>query len=160
MCGHNILAFDLLWLKQHTPYHLSIDDICQSKALDTLLLTILIFPHQPSHSLLKLYKVKSTINDPIYDCIESYHYYQRVCKTYQEGIHPQLVEWIEKKLPFSNILPKTYVNQKALDYGALIPQGQNEKFINWMNALPNQSMDNLGAIVFAHWLLHLEQPTC
>ncbi|HCW5618822.1 TPA: RecQ family ATP-dependent DNA helicase [Acinetobacter baumannii] len=160
VCGHNILAFDLLWLKQHTPYHLSIDDICQSKALDTLLLTILIFPHQPSHSLLKLYKVKSTINDPIYDCIESYHYYQRVCKTYQEGIHPQLVEWIEKKLPFSNILPKTYVNQKALDYGALIPQGQNEKFINWMNALPNQSMDNLGAIVFAHWLLHLEQPTC
>ncbi|MDC4523606.1 hypothetical protein NQ779_15885 [Acinetobacter baumannii] len=28
VCGHNILAFDLLWLKQHTPYHLSIDDIC------------------------------------------------------------------------------------------------------------------------------------
>ncbi len=86
VCGHNILAFDLKWLKQHSPYHLSIDDICQSKALDTLLLTNLIFPHQPSHSLLKLYKVKSTINDPIYDCIESYHYYQRICKTYHEGI--------------------------------------------------------------------------
>ena len=64
VCGHNILAFDLSWLRQNTPYHLSIDDICKSKVLDTLLLTNLILPHQPSHSLLKLYKVKSTVNDP------------------------------------------------------------------------------------------------
>lgn len=160
VCGHNILAFDLKWLKQHTPYMLSINDISKSKVLDTLLLTNLIFPHQPSHSLLKLYKVQTTINDPIYDCIESYHYYQRICKTCCEGLHPQLVEWIRKKLPFSHILPELPKNQEISDYSALIPQGQNEKLIGWINALPDQCLDNLGAIVFAHWLLHLEQPAC
>lgn len=160
VCGHNILAFDLSWLRQNTPYHLSIEDICKSKVLDTLLLTNLILPHQPSHSLLKLYKVKSTVNDPVYDCIESYQYYQKICQICCDGLHPQLVEWIGEKLPFSNILPQINVQPSALDYCVLIPQGEIEKFISWINALPNQNLDNLGAIVFAHWLLHLEQPTC
>lgn len=160
VCGHNILSFDLNWFYENTPYHLSIDGIIKNKAIDTLLLTNLVYPYQPSHSLLKLYKVNTTVNDPIYDCIESYQYYQQICKSWAEDLHPQIISWVKQKLPFLNFLPEVETEIPYQEYLTLIPNGNCHAFISWIESLKANDLNNLGAIVFANWLLHLEKPTC
>lgn len=158
--GHNILAFDLPWFCNHTDYHLTIEQVIKTKSIDTLLLTNLVYPHQPSHSLLKLYKVKTTENNPIYDCIESYQYYQRICISWRKEVHPQIISWALQKLPFDQILVETETESTFVEYAILVPQGNLRALKEWINSLSPHHINNLGAIVFAHWLLHLDQPSC
>lgn len=43
----------------------------QAKAWDTLVLSCLFIPHQPSHALAKIYKANVDYNNPVLDCLES-----------------------------------------------------------------------------------------
>lgn len=160
VAGHNILGFDLEWFNTHTEFSLFSQHIIKNKSFDTLLLSNLVFPHKPSQALLKLYKAKTTENNPIYDCLESYLLYQDILKEWN-NTHPQIIEWIKQKLPFDYILPFpkniTYTN----NYQQLVPkQGDAEALINFIHTLTSKNIENIGALTFAHWLLHLEQPSC
>ena len=68
--GHNIVQFDLPWLALYTGTYAAIDYIKKYKAIDTLVLSSLIFPHKPSHALLKIYKAQSQTNQPCDDAHE------------------------------------------------------------------------------------------
>jgi len=43
----------------------------QAKSWDTLILSCLFIPHQPSHALAKIYKANADYNNPVLDCLES-----------------------------------------------------------------------------------------
>jgi len=64
ICGHNIFAHDLKYLQQqYGPGFLS-----SAKAIDTLLLSPLLFPKQPYHHLLKDDKIQTDeLNNPLND---------------------------------------------------------------------------------------------
>mgnify|MGYP003083579989 FL=1 len=83
--GHNIIDFDLPELVKlfESLNNITIDEgmlnAWQQKSYDTLRLSSLLFPHQPSHALSKLYKANTQNNHPIFDCIESRLIFER-CK--------------------------------------------------------------------------------
>ena len=61
VCGHNIIRHDLLYLNDFFD-----DDIMP---IDTLLLSPLLFPQKPYHSLVKNDKIVSDdLNNPVNDC--------------------------------------------------------------------------------------------
>ncbi|HKO79206.1 MAG TPA: hypothetical protein VJU78_02385, partial [Chitinophagaceae bacterium] len=64
ICGHNIFAHDLKYLKQQY----GADYLDRIKAIDTLLLSPLLFPKQPYHHLLKDDKIQADeLNNPLND---------------------------------------------------------------------------------------------
>lgn len=75
--GHNLIEFDLPKLVDFFSgiEHLNITDITltqwQAKTWDTLILSCLLIPHQPTHALAKLYKANTAYNHPVLDCVES-----------------------------------------------------------------------------------------
>lgn len=75
--GHNLMAFDLPKLVDcfaaslHTDMPNNILSQWQAKTWDTLMLSCLLIPHQPTHALAKLYKADTCYNDPVKDCLES-----------------------------------------------------------------------------------------
>lgn len=160
VAGHNIIGFDLEWFNKHTEFSLFSQHIIKNKSFDTLLLSNLVSPHKPSQALLKLYKAKTSENNPVYDCLESYLLYQEILKEWN-NIHPQIIEWAKQKLPFDHILPCPPNISDATNYQQLIPkQGDAKALINFINTLTSKNIENIGALTFAHWLLHLEQPSC
>lgn len=77
--GHNIIAFDMKYVKDNMLNQYIIDD----KIIDTLYLSTLFFPRKNSHSLIKDYKFNvNYMNDPLqdarhtkslfYDCINEF----------------------------------------------------------------------------------------
>lgn len=160
IAGHNIIHFDLKWLNEQS-FSLLRTPIGKNKAIDTLLLSNLIFPSKPSQALLKLYKAKIPDNDPVYDCLESYFLYQTILNHWQHQVHPQIAYWIQEKLLFDGILPHKIIQPAIFDYQHQLPaHGCIAQFIEYINRLPQHHAKNLGAIVFAHWLLHLDQAIC
>lgn len=81
--GHNIIDFDLPRLVKllknsiidknilHDFQTVNILHHWQAKSWDTLILSCLLIPHQPSHALAKLYKAEMDYNNPVLDCLES-----------------------------------------------------------------------------------------
>lgn len=68
ICGHNIFAHDLVWLQKH--FGNSVWGI--NNAIDTLLLSPLLFPRQPYHKLLKDDKLDTDErNNPLNDAKKS-----------------------------------------------------------------------------------------
>lgn len=68
ICGHNILAHDLLYLQKH----LGKDGWGFDKAIDTLPLSPLLFPKKPYHHLLKDDKLQTDeLNNPLNDSIKA-----------------------------------------------------------------------------------------
>jgi len=64
ICGHNIIAHDLAYLQRHFGH----PEWGFDKAIDTLLLSPLLFPRQPYHRLLKDDKVQTEErNNPLSD---------------------------------------------------------------------------------------------
>lgn len=84
LAGHNIIEFDLPILVELLNKHqLKIDKKTQQKwqqkSWDTLMLSCLFIPHQPTHALAKLYKTNIDYNHPVMDCVESRLIFQ-VCE--------------------------------------------------------------------------------
>lgn len=68
ICGHNILAHDLIYLQKH----LGITGWGEDKAIDTLLFSPLLFPQQPYHHLLKDDKLQTEeLNNPLNDSLKA-----------------------------------------------------------------------------------------
>lgn len=66
VCGHNIIAHDLRYIKKIRDVDLS------SKAIDTLFLSPLLFPKHPYHALLKDDKLQvDELNNPLNDCYKA-----------------------------------------------------------------------------------------
>lgn len=67
-CGHNIFAHDLVYLQKY----FGITDWGLDKAIDTLLLSPLLFPRNPYHHLLKDDKLDTEeLNNPLNDAIKA-----------------------------------------------------------------------------------------
>lgn len=65
VCGHNIIHHDLKYLSD-------IEGINRKKAIDTLYLSPLLFPHRPYHNLLKDDKLATDeLNNPLNDCLKA-----------------------------------------------------------------------------------------
>lgn len=77
LAGHNLVEFDLPILvdffKAIEKLNVTDDTLSQwqVKTWDTLILSCLLIPHQPTHALAKLYKANTTHNNPVLDCVES-----------------------------------------------------------------------------------------
>lgn len=86
--GHHLIEFDLPRLhallidgltNTDNQYELLVNQLnnsntllrWQAKAWDTLVLSCLLIPHQPSHALAKIYKANVDYNNPVLDCLES-----------------------------------------------------------------------------------------
>lgn len=68
LCGHNILAHDLTYLQQY----FGDPDWGKERAIDTLLLSPLLFPKQPYHALVKDDKLQTDeLNNPVNDAIKA-----------------------------------------------------------------------------------------
>ncbi|MFI8145609.1 RecQ family ATP-dependent DNA helicase [Acinetobacter sp. ABJ_C5_2] len=160
--GHNILQFDLPWLAVFTGAHAILDSIKSNKTIDTLILSSLILPHRPSHALLKIYKTKNiTTNDPCYDALESYQIYLDLCKYWGKFTHPQIVKWIQQKNPQWGFLPNPTATKSYSPYLTLIKNGDVTKLFEYIDRiLDDKEKEWVGAIAFAHWLLHLDEPSC
>ena len=62
LCGHNIIAHDLKYLKKYK------ENIFEANVIDTLLLSPLLFPQNPYHKLLKDDKLQTEeLNNPLND---------------------------------------------------------------------------------------------
>lgn len=158
--GHNILLFDLPWLALYTSAYATLDYIKKYKAIDTLVLSSLIFPHQPSHALLKIYKVKNQNNQPCDDAIESYQLYLDIQKAWKTQTHPQIVQWIQQKQPQWQYLAQPDVPEHVA-YDVLIQHGNVDGLIDYIEDIASSEQTTwVGAIAFAHWLLHLDEPRC
>lgn len=113
--GHNVLEFDLPYLhtfliealsltssEQQLLLHKLSDDSTllnwQIKAWDTLILSCLLMPHQPSHALAKLYKADVNYNHPVLDCIESRCVFE-LCSRAWQALSANLQILLHKLLP-------------------------------------------------------------
>lgn len=68
ICGHNIIAHDLLYLQKH----FGAPDWGLDIAIDTLLLSPLLFPKNPYHKLVKDEKLQSDeLNNPFNDAVKA-----------------------------------------------------------------------------------------
>ena len=161
VAGHNIVQFDLKWWIDHTIHADSAKFLLKNKALDTLILSNLVFPQHPSHALLKIYKAPDSENNPIYDCLETYQLYQRICTYWKQEIHPQISAWIEQKQPDCQYLPQAYTGENCTAYELLVPQGDIQTLKEYIENIPTHDKKAwIGAITFAHWILHLDHPSC
>ena len=160
--GHNILQFDLPWLAVFTGAYATLNFIKSNKTIDTLILSSLIIPHRPSHALLKIYKAKSlTTNNPCYDALESYQLYLELCNYWENFTHPQIVKWIQQKNPQWGFLPNSTTTKSYSPYITLIKNGDVTKLFEYIDRiLDDEEKEWVGAIAFAHWLLHLDEPSC
>lgn len=70
LCGHNIMAHDLVYLQKH----FGSEQWGVDKAIDTLLFSPLLFPKNPYHHLLKDDKLQTDeLNNPLNDSIKAKH---------------------------------------------------------------------------------------
>ncbi|MGB4770009.1 MAG: RecQ family ATP-dependent DNA helicase [Chitinophagaceae bacterium] len=68
LCGHNIVAHDLTYLQRY----FGDPDWGKDRAIDTLLLSPLLFPKQPYHALVKDDKLQTDeLNNPVNDAIKA-----------------------------------------------------------------------------------------
>ncbi len=98
ICGHNILAHDLEYIAKNTPGVIS--EQFKSKAIDTLLLSPLLFPRKPYHHLVKDDKLQTEeLNNPLNDSIKARDLFYDQVNVF-ENLEPEL------KLVFFNLLYK------------------------------------------------------
>ena len=188
--GHNIIEFDLPYLHQLLAHALSPqshDDLInhlhqqqtlsnwQHKAWDTLILSCLLIPHQPSHALAKLYKAKVEHNDPVQDCAESREVF-RLCQQawqilpsdWQILLHKLLPQLSQLNLRAEKIgLPECFSvdNNQIFDLDTLfeaLPEGNEELIKQLLRSclaeINTQAWQHLGTATFMNWLRFYDKP--
>lgn len=187
--GHNIIEFDLPRLIPLLQVSLDIyenQDIIDNlskpttiakfynKAWDTLILSSLLIPHQPSHALAKLYKANVNYNDPVLDCLESRYVFE-LCQKAWRALPPNIQILFHKLLPpFSVPNEASYfpVNiNRALDLDSIfdkLPEGDKQNFIKLIKQTLQQMQNlkdgdvhkwnNLGMACFINWLRYFNKP--
>ncbi len=130
VCGHNIFAHDLKYLQEQY----GVDYITPIKAIDTLLLSPLLFPKQPYHRLLKDDKIQTEeLNNPLndakkardllYDEVNAFNHIKDDVKTvFFNLLNPKP----EYRGFFSFIPYNKYLDPNAIEF--LIRKLHNEQF--------------------------------
>ncbi len=87
----------------------------QGKAWDTLILSCLFIPHQPSHALAKLYKANVDYNNPVLDCLESRCVF-KLCAHSWKKLSSNIQILFHKLLPqLSQLSKASYYDYFAID---------------------------------------------
>lgn len=172
--GHNIREFDLPRLLAMFETLMPITDPkaileqWQQKTYDTLLLSCLFIPHQPSHALAKLYKADIHRNNPIIDCIESRLVFELCLMAWQylpkswQGLMVQLLPILSK---LSDNSPHNYfgTTSQVVDWQSIclaLPKGDTvalgELVMSCMKTA--DGWKQLGVACFISWLRFFNKP--
>lgn len=122
LCGHNIICHDLVYIQKES----GIEDWGMDKAIDTLMLSPLLFPRKPYHKLIKDGKLLTDENNnPLHDA-------KKAMELLYEEIDAFRVVPEELKLIYFNLLGP--VNGfscffKLINYARVIDRLQLEKLI-------------------------------
>lgn len=182
--GHNIIHFDLpkldnLLKQARESIGETLLSKLQSKSVDTLYLSTLLLPHQPSHALAKLYKANTDQNNPVWDCIESqarltlcYGAWQKLNDGFQVLLFRLLPEMGRLKVGDKSIFAVN--DNHILDVSAIIrrlPEGDKPALdaligskIHHIQRNPVNSTQsdtqwqNLGLATFLNWLRYFDKP--
>ncbi len=156
LAGHNVRRFDLPRLEDLTGTTFPPD--LDTRVVDTLELASLVFPGEPSQALDKLYREHAAQSDPAEDCQESAQVFAR-CVAALPGLPPLVRAVARRVLPSvatRDLIPEGAEDWSALD--ALPLRGEWAALRAFTDALPAAKWDNLGALVFLHWLLRSGDP--
>ncbi len=183
--GHNLIEFDLpklkdLLLQSNMLSHDSKKQLTdtnilqnwQAKTWDTLILSSLFIPHQPSHALAKLYKEHSHYNDPVQDCLESRCIFElstqiwhNIPPAIQHVFHNLLFNLkilADKQNCFS--LNKDHNSDNIEEIFNHLPDGNQQQLAQLIKEKINQSTiendlwHNLGLACFISWLRYFDKP--
>ena len=181
--GHNLIEFDLPRLVDFfsgiEQLNIADDTLAdwQAKTWDTLILSCLLIPHQPTHALAKLYKANTAYNNPVLDCIESRIIFQ-LCLTAWDNLSLDSQFLYHQLLPnLEQLSSKSYFyvdNDCIFDWDKItseMPEGNQYELI----ALLKQAYDTLkqqkitpkentnpwqylGLACFVNWLRYFAKP--
>ncbi|WP_199507901.1 MULTISPECIES: UvrD-helicase domain-containing protein [unclassified Psychrobacter] len=193
--GHHLLEFDLPRLCQLLQAALAVHDHAlsikvansktlqrwQAKTWDTLLLSCLLLPHQPTHALSKLYKADVDYNHPVADCVESRCVFT-LCTQVWQVLPAHLQILLHKLLPQLSALG-ALDTQAHFDIDkdnifdidsvlAALPSGDHQALKALLNGvmtshtLSAAASDSyayalwrhLGIATFVHWLRYFDKP--
>lgn len=172
--GHNLIEFDLprlvgLFGKFYPTLPSNTVHQWQAKTCDTLILSCLLIPHQPTHALAKLYKADTHRNNPIKDCIEAAAVFE-LCQSAWRQLTPDI------QILFSQLLPPLkQLNEQSnntyfpIDSDCIfdwdnvaeaLPAGNQLALLNLSkHAFHNsQGFANLGLACFVNWLRYFNKP--
>lgn len=194
--GHHLIEFDLPHLYsllndalsttsyKHTLLASQLDGSdklrrWQAKAWDTLILSCLFIPHQPSHALAKLYKANVDYNNPVLDCLESRCVF-RLCTQAWQILPTNMQILLHKLLPqllhLHTLSRQSYFaidKDHIFDIEAIfdnLPAGNRTDLINLLvSCMGNTNISNddkehstlwqhLGLATFINWLRYFDKP--
>ena len=193
--GHHLLEFDLPRLCQLLQSALITHDRplsiemanaktlqrWQAKTWDTLVLSCLLLPHQPTHALSKLYKANVDYNHPVLDCVESRCVFA-LCTQVWQALPAHLQILLHKLLPQLSALGAMDTSaQFDIDKDnifdidmvlAELPSGDHHALKALLNqslttqstkppdtgAVPYHLWRHLGIATFVHWLRYFDKP--
>ena len=185
--GHNLIEFDLpriigfinnrLSKLPNGDYHTDtlfnqVLPNLQAKTWDTLVLSCLLIPHQPTHALTKLYKANSTYNNPVLDCVESRIIFDLCLTAWQnlsldsQFLYHQLMPALEQ---LSNQQYFYVDNDCIFDWDNItneMPDGNQTALVNLLKSAvknaKNQTLTHpwqyLGLACFVNWLRYFAKP--
>ncbi len=82
ICGHNIIAHDMRWLRRKLPGKV-LEKILQAVQIDTLYLSPLLFPRRPYHALVKDDKLQTEeLSNPLNDAVKAKELFCDACNAY------------------------------------------------------------------------------
>lgn len=135
LCGHNILKHDLKYLQAHL-LNAGIDT---GKAIDTLLLSPLLFPKKPYHALLKDDKLNTDeLNNPLNDAIKAKELF------YDELSAFSKLDDSLKQIYYS-LLGSTFEFAAFFEFVSQKGSGLSQ------NSWNNQSKDNISNLIFKYF---------
>lgn len=178
LAGHNIIEFDLpILVELFQQVKQPIDDKqlknWQQKSWDTLMLSCLFIPHQPTHALAKLYKVNVHYNDPVLDCVESRLIFELCQKIWQQLpkdnqiLYHQLLPIFAK---LANNHDFTIDNEHIFDWDNIahqLPTGNVSALIDLLKNTQKTIKQSfataigwqyLGLACFVSWLFYFNKP--
>lgn len=172
--GHNLVEFDLprlLGFFQQANIAVPPETLnqWQAKTWDTLILSCLLIPHQPTHALAKLYKADTHRNNPIQDCLEAAAVF-RLCQTAWRQLTTDMQVLFGQILPPLRPLNEQSNNQFfAIDSDCIFdwdnistafPAGNHQALLTLLKYAFHHSegYDNLGLACFVNWLRYFAKP--
>lgn len=160
LIGHNLRRFDLPHLEALLGRPFAEPNMLDARVVDTLELASIVFPGQPSQALDKLYRAPGVQSDPAEDCRECAGVLRR-CLDALPTLPPLVRGLAHRLLPPG--LTRAMFSPAEPDWdslSALPVRGDWAALRAYVEGLAPGRWDNLGALVFVHWLFHLSEPVC
>ncbi|MES1964087.1 AAA family ATPase [Psychrobacter sp. AH5] len=151
----------------------------QAKAWDTLILSCLLIPHQPSHALAKLYKANVDYNNPVLDCLESRCVFELCTQTWQllpatmQILLHKLLPQLSQLCSIGNHRDFAIDKDNIFDIESIfddLPAGNRTELISLLQDCMNNAhlinndkehtmlWQHLGVATFMNWLRYFDKP--